>query len=75
MHILEGNTPFLFPRPLMEKFGLVVDYGRKRLQWSDSHGHESDKGASKVTTSWTWLTIQSHCAVDCADRISSTSPR
>ena len=36
VHVLEGSTPFLFPRPLMEKFGLVVDYGRRRLQWSDS---------------------------------------
>lgn len=36
VHVLEGNTPFLFPRPLMEKFGLVVDYGRKRLQWDAS---------------------------------------
>ena len=35
VHVLPGNTPFLFPRPLMEKFGLVVDYGRKRLQWGD----------------------------------------
>ena len=36
VHVLEGNTPFLFPRPLMEKFGLVVDYGRKRLHWNDT---------------------------------------
>ena len=36
VHVLPGNTPFLFPRPLMEQFGLVVDDGKKRLQWSDS---------------------------------------
>ena len=36
VYVLPGNTPFLFPRPLMERFGLVVDYGRKRLQWDDS---------------------------------------
>lgn len=34
VHVIEGNTPFLFPRPLMDNFGLVVDFGRKRLQWS-----------------------------------------
>ena len=36
VYVLPGNTPFLFPRPLMERFGLVVDYGRKRLQWDES---------------------------------------
>ena len=35
VYVLPGNTPFLFPRPLMEKFGLVVDFGRKRLQWDE----------------------------------------
>ena len=35
-HVLEGNTPFLFPRPLMATFGLVIDFGRNRLQWGDN---------------------------------------
>ena len=49
VYVLEGNTPFLFPRPMMEKFGLVVDFGKKRLQWDatswtdvrqkTAHGH------------------------------------
>lgn len=41
VHIIEGNTPFLFPRPLMEEFGLIVDYGRKRLAWSGSDANWS----------------------------------
>ena len=36
VHILPGGTPFLFPRPLMDKFGLIVDFGRKRLSWTDT---------------------------------------
>ena len=36
VYVLEGNTPFLFPRPLMERFKLVIDYGRKLVQWSSS---------------------------------------
>ena len=35
VHVVPGGTPFLCPRPLMEKFGLVIDFGQKRLQWSD----------------------------------------
>ena len=37
VYVLPGNTPFLFPSSLMEKFGLVVDFGRKRLQWDECH--------------------------------------
>ncbi len=33
MCALPGNTPLLVPRPLMEHFGLVVDFGSNRLQW------------------------------------------
>jgi len=40
VYVLEGNTPFLFPRPLMEQFGLVVDFGAKRLRWRDSRWTE-----------------------------------
>ena len=29
VYIIETNTPFLFPRPLMEQLKLIVDYGRK----------------------------------------------
>jgi len=36
VHVIPGSTPFLFPRPLMEKFGLVIDFGRKRLNWGDN---------------------------------------
>ena len=35
VYLLEGGTPFFFPRPLVEKFGLLIDYGRKRIQFSD----------------------------------------
>ena len=37
VHVLPGNTPFLFPRPFMEMFGLIIDYGRKRLCWQDTN--------------------------------------
>jgi hypothetical protein len=33
VYVLLGNTPLLFPRPLMEHFGMLVDFGKKRLQW------------------------------------------
>ena len=36
VYVLPGHTPFLFPRPLMEKFGMIVDFGRKRLMWKNS---------------------------------------
>ena len=45
--VLEGSTPFLFPRPLMEKFGLVIDYGKKRIQWDQNQWtrvHQRKKG-------------------------------
>ncbi len=35
VYVLPGNTPFSSPRPLMEKFGLVVDFGRTRLLWGE----------------------------------------
>ncbi len=31
--VLPSNMPLIFPRPLMEHFGLVGDFGKKRLQW------------------------------------------
>ena len=36
VYVLPGCTPFLFPRPLMEKFGLIMDFGSKKIKWKDT---------------------------------------
>jgi len=47
VHVLQGYTPFLFPRPLMERFGLVIDYGKKRLQWTATEWTKVKQRGSK----------------------------
>ena len=33
VYVVDGSTPFLFARPVMEQMELTVDFGEKRLRW------------------------------------------
>ena len=35
VYILEGATPFLFARPLMEELKLCIDFGKCRARWDE----------------------------------------
>jgi hypothetical protein len=35
VYILEGATPFLFARPLMEELKLCIDFGKQRARWNE----------------------------------------
>ena len=35
VYILEGSTPFLFARPLMEELKLRIDFGKGRARWDE----------------------------------------
>ena len=46
LYVVPGSAPVLFPRPLMERFRVQVDFGKQTVKW----GNRPEKEALTTTT-------------------------
>ena len=44
LHVVNGGAPILFGRPLLEQFGIVVDYHEKKMKYANGLWHPISKG-------------------------------
>ena len=74
VHVLSGGTPFPFPRPLMERFELVTDNGRKKLHWDDSSWTRVHQRSGGHHLSWISLNTRLPCVQSCTSQHSYMFP-
>ena len=44
LYVINGGAPILFGRPLLEQFGIVVDYHEQKMKYADGQWHSISKG-------------------------------